>query len=107
MKPAVQPGIYMCASCESAMEFYEHSSQKCVLCDQRLKGCDQCYLDSNSEVVCSRCHHGFFLEEDKGTCYDCLDHDNKCDSCTTEKCLGCRKGWTLWFDSDYCVPDIF
>ena len=97
----------MCAACEAVDEFYDHAAKKCIKCDERVQGCDQCFQGDEAEILCSRCHHGYYLLEDEGTCFDCLEHDNKCDRCDSEDCLDCRHGWTLWLDSNYCIPGLF
>lgn len=102
--PYVEEGNYMCSGCSENEEFYNHETRKCQRCDSRIPGCISCAKDS--EQYCTECKHGYHLTE-SGSCYDCLHHDNKCDRCNESKCLDCRPGWTLFFNADYCVPDLF
>ena len=100
----IRSGKYMCASCGDSEEFFNHETNKCQRCDSRIPGCTSCSKDG--EYYCTKCEHGYHLTDD-GSCYDCLHRDNKCDRCTESKCLDCRPGWTLFFDADYCIPDLF
>ena len=100
----ISEGKYMCNGCEDSEEFYNHETGKCQRCDSRIPGCTSCEKDG--EYYCTSCRHGYHLTAD-GNCFDCLKRDDKCDRCTEDECLDCRPGWTLFFDSDYCIPDLF
>lgn len=100
--PQTVPGSYMCGSCGSEKQFYNHEKKECFDCSTVLPGCSLCSSDG---AVCTECTSGFSLKENGLGCIDCgLEIATNCARCDTKGCLKCDQGWSVV--RGYCTPNV-
>ena len=77
----------------------QHTARKCQV---KLTGCQNCYFNANSDLVCNACNVNYYLSS--GACVACTTLDSHCVSCLNSSiCIECNTSYYLSPTTQACV----